>query len=77
METRWKEFSQFKNGPVVLYDFGGGANAFTAADILVKKGFTKVNVLLDGIFNVRWTAGNVKGWGWLSSLVENIPQENQ
>ncbi len=77
METRWNELTQFKNEPVVLYDFGGGTNAFTAASIMVKKGFTKVNVLFDGIFNVRWTAGNVKGWGWLSSLVENIPQENQ
>jgi rhodanese-related sulfurtransferase len=77
METRWNELTQFKNEPVVLYDFGGGTNAFTAAAILVKKGFTKVNVLFDGIFNVRWMAGNVKGWGWLSSLVENIPQENQ
>jgi len=26
---------------------------------------------------VRWTAGNVKGWSWLSSLVENIPEENK
>ena len=38
--------AQGKDVWVVLYDFGGGANAFTAADILVKKGFTKVNVLL-------------------------------
>ena len=77
MESRWNELSAFKNKPIVLYDFGGGTNAFTAANILVKQGFTKVNVLFDGIFNIRWTAGNVKDWSWLSSLVENIPAENQ
>jgi rhodanese-related sulfurtransferase len=77
METRWSELNQYKNEPIVLYGFGGGTEAFTAAGILVKKGFTKVNVLFDGIFNIRWTAGNVTGWSWLSSLVENIPEENQ
>jgi len=77
METRWNELSAYKNEPVVLYGFGGGPEAFTAANILIKKGFTNINILYDGIFSVRWTAGNVKGWSWLSGLVENIPEENK
>lgn len=77
MEIRSNELSSYKNEPIVLYGFGGGPEAFTAASILVKKGFTKINVLYDGIFSVRWTAGNVKGWAWLGSLVENIPEENR
>jgi rhodanese-related sulfurtransferase len=77
METHWNELSQHKNEPLVLYGFGGGPEAFTAANVLIKKGFTNINILYDGIFSVRWTAGNVKGWAWLSSLVENVPEENR
>jgi rhodanese-related sulfurtransferase len=77
LERRLNELGNDKNTAIVAYGFGGGPEAFTAASTLVKKGFNNVNVLYDGIFNVRWTAGNVKGWSSLSSLVENVPDENR
>jgi rhodanese-related sulfurtransferase len=77
LERRLNELGNDKNTAIVVYGFGGGPEAFTAASTLVKKGFNNVNVLYDGIFNVRWTAGNVKGWSSLSSLVENVPDENR
>jgi len=77
LESRLNELGNDKNTAIVVYGFGGGPEAFIAASTLVKKGFTNVNVLYDGIFNVRWTAGNVKGWSSLSNLIENVPDENK
>jgi hypothetical protein len=34
-------------------------------------------VIFGGIFNMRWTAGNVKGQSYLKDFVVDIPEANQ
>ncbi len=77
LDKRWEELDQYKNSEIVLYGFGGGTEAFSAAKLLSNKGFKKVNVLIDGIFAIRWTAGNIDGYASLKNLVEDIPEENR
>jgi rhodanese-related sulfurtransferase len=66
-----------KNKPIIIYSFGGGAESFSAAKYLSSQGFTKVTVLYDGIFNLRWTAANIKDQPYLKDLVTNIPDINK
>ncbi|MES2847572.1 MAG: rhodanese-like domain-containing protein [Bacteroidota bacterium] len=77
IEKRWEELSKYKNSEIVLYGFGGGTETFSAAKTLSSKGFTKINVLIDGIFAMRWTAGNIDGYSWMKDLVEDTPEENR
>lgn len=77
LDKRTGELDKYKNSEIVLYGFGGAGEPFTAAKMLTGKGFTKVNVLVDGIFAIRWTAGNIDGYAWMKDLVEDIPEENQ
>jgi rhodanese-related sulfurtransferase len=65
-----------KNKEYIVYGFAGGPEPFKAADILIKQGFSKINVLVGGIFNVRWTAANIKGQEGLKNFVVNIPESN-
>ncbi len=71
------EIEKYKNKPVVVYAFSGSKDSYDAANILVANGFTNVNVLVGGLFNVRWTAGNVKGFEKLAALVVDVPVSNQ
>jgi rhodanese-related sulfurtransferase len=77
MDKRKEELDKYKNSEVVLYDFGGDEATFTAANVLVKNGFTKISILYDGIFAVRWTAGNVNGYAWMKDLVVDVPEDNK
>ena len=43
---------------------------------LAENGFTNVNVLAGGIFNLRWRAANIKGKAALKDWVVNIPADN-
>lgn len=61
---------------LVVYAFGSSMEAFGAAKKLSAKGYTDVRVLMGGLFNLRWTAANVKGNADLVKWVEAIPQEN-
>lgn len=60
----------------VIYAFGSSKEAFAAAQILSKKSKADVQVLMGGLFNLRWTAANVKGNTDLIKWVEGVPEEN-
>lgn len=63
----------YKNSPVIIYAFGSSTPAYEAAYTLVENGFTNVNVLQGGIFNIGWTAANIKGYSDLASLRVDVP----
>jgi rhodanese-related sulfurtransferase len=77
MESQWQTIEAYKTRPVIVYVFGNGVLAHETANTLVKKGFTNVMVLQGGIFNIGWTAANVKGFSSLAGLRTDIPAENQ
>ena len=60
----------------MLYGFGGGPEPITAANTLSQAGFTKVNVLMGGVFGLRWTAANKKGQAALKDWVVDVPEVN-
>lgn len=66
-----------KNKEVVVYGFGTGTEVYATADLLQKRGFSKVRLLVGGIFNLRWSAGNVKGQSHLKDLVVDVPEINR
>jgi rhodanese-related sulfurtransferase len=66
-----------KKKEILLYAFGSGKEVFEAANTLQKLGFTKLKVIYGGVFNMRWTAGNVKGQSYLKEMVVDIPETNQ
>ncbi|MEO6490310.1 MAG: rhodanese-like domain-containing protein [Ferruginibacter sp.] len=70
------EIVQYKNKPVLIYAFTGGKDPHEAAQMLMNRGFTNVMVLSGGLFNVRWTSGNVYGYTSLMNFVEDVPAEN-
>ncbi len=72
-----QELASAKNKPVILYGFSSQGDAFHAAQVLCNNGFTNVNVLKDGIFNLRWRAANIKDKAYLKDWVINIPDINQ
>jgi rhodanese-related sulfurtransferase len=76
LETQWNKIEGYKTKPVVVYVFSSGTAAHEAANILVKKGFTNVLVLQGGIFNIGWTAANIKGYASLAKLRVDIPADS-
>lgn len=76
LSTRMQEINDYKSKPVVIYAFSGSPEMFTAARQLSSNGFTNVNVLMGGLFNLRWRAANIKGKAQLKDWVENIPADN-
>jgi len=66
-----------KNKEILIYAFGSGKEPFEAASSLQKLGFNKLKVIYGGIFNMRWTAGNVKSQSYLKDMVVDIPEVNQ
>lgn len=68
--------SNKKNEPILLYTFSGNKEVHEVALMLIKQGYTNVNVLAGGLFNIRWTAGNVKGCASLNDLVVDVPIDN-
>jgi rhodanese-related sulfurtransferase len=73
-----RRFSELdKNKEILIYSFGSGKEIFEAANTLQKKGFSKLKLIYGGVFNMRWTAGNVKGQSYLKDMVEDIPEINQ
>lgn len=75
LNARAVEIGRYKNKPVLVYDFSGDKEAYEAANTLVRNGFLNVNVLVSGLFNIRWTAANL-GQGFLKDLVIDIPADN-
>lgn len=76
LEAQWNKIESYKTKPVIVYFFGSGTPVYEAANTLVKKGFVNVLVLQGGIFNVGWTAANIKGCSSLAALRTDIPPEN-
>lgn len=62
---------------IIIYSFGNGPELFAVAGGLQEEGFTNIKVLIGGIFNLRWTSGNVKGQSYLKELVTDVPEVNQ
>src|SRR6185369_3259617 len=60
LEKQITDIEKYRTSAVIIYGFGNSAFAYEAANILAAKGFTNVNVLNGGIFNVGWTAANIK-----------------
>jgi rhodanese-related sulfurtransferase len=73
---RYKELDGYKNKPVFLYHFNNQPEVFKAAKLLTEHGYTNVNVLMGGIWNLGWRAANIKNKQELNSCLENIPAEN-
>ena len=67
----------YKNKPVVIYSFSGDPDSHKVAQALVKDGFTDVQVLITGLFDIRWTAHNIKGMMFLQDLVTDVPEINR
>ena len=55
-----KELDEYKNKPVFLYHFSNQLEVFKAARMLTENGFSKINVLMGGIWNLNWRAANIK-----------------
>jgi rhodanese-related sulfurtransferase len=72
-----RSFELDKNKEILIYSFGSGKDPFEAANALQKLGFNKLKVIYGGVFNMRWTAGNVKGQSYLKDMVVDIPEVNQ
>jgi rhodanese-related sulfurtransferase len=76
LDKRVAELGSDKNKPVIIYHFNAAPDAFKGARLLANQGFTQVQVLTSGIFNLRWQAANYKGRERLKEHVVDIPAEN-
>jgi len=76
LQNRLQEIEAFKNKPVILYGFSSSPDPYKAASTLVANGFTNINILSGGIFNIRWRAANIKGHTALKDWVTDTPAEN-
>lgn len=76
MPGKLNDIASLKNKPVVIYSFSSHVDAYNAAATLIANGFTNVNVLAGGIFNLRWKAANIKGKESLKDWVIDIPEAN-
>lgn len=70
------ELDKYKQQPLIVYAFGNSPEAFTAARMLADKGFTKVQVLMGGLWDLRWRAANLKGQSGLMKWVIDVPADN-
>jgi rhodanese-related sulfurtransferase len=76
LSSRINELGNNKAQPIIIYAFSGQPEIYNAAKLLTDQGFTNVNVLLGGVFNLRWRAANLKGKEHLKDWVVDIPAEN-
>ena len=74
-ERMW-DIKKYQNRPIIVYAFSNSPEMFQAAKLLSISGYTNVNVLLGGLFNLRWRAANIKGKSQLKDWVENVPADN-
>jgi len=76
LANKLNDIAAFKNKPVVIYSFSSHVDAYTAAATLIANGFTNVNILAGGIFDLRWKAANIKNKSFLKDWVTDIPSSN-
>jgi rhodanese-related sulfurtransferase len=70
------QIARFKDKPVIVYGFSSTPDIFSSAKWLHDSGYAKVYVLLGGLFNLRWSAANLKGHEDLGKLVIHVPDYN-
>lgn len=75
-EKKTSELPASKNQSVILYIFSNQNEVYEIAKKMHEMGYKNVNVLFGGIWNIRWTAYNIKGKSFLKDWVIDIPQEN-
>lgn len=66
-----------KEKAVVVYAMSSQPEVFEAAKKLSSQGYKNVNVLLGGLFSLRWRAANIRGQEYLKDWVVNVPPDNQ
>lgn len=76
LEKRWNEIASKKNKNIILYTFSTSTEAFEAANLLASKGFTRIHVLIGGLWDIRWKAANAKGQSPLMKWVVDVPPDN-
>ena len=76
LSSRLSEIQGQKNKDIILYTFGTNPETFEAAKILTDNGFTKVHVLMGGLWDIRWKAANLHGLARLMKWVVDVPEDN-
>lgn len=76
INARLNELARYKDKQIIIYGFGGDHECYNTANLLTQNGFTKLNILTNGLFDVRWTAANIKGQAYLKELVTDVPEIN-
>ena len=76
LTSKLNELASYRYKPVIVYDFSGQNESFTAAKTLASAGFKNVYLMMDGIWDLRWKAANIKGLDYLNRWVENVPSDN-
>lgn len=77
LADRLEEMKASSMRNIIVYDFSGGTDAYAAAKTLADHGFTNVSVLAGGLFNLRWTASNIKDMSFMHGWVVDVPDENK
>ena len=76
INNRIAEIENFKEKPVIIYNFSGDADTYQVANTLRQNGFKNVNVLVGGLFDIRWTAANMNAQSYLNEFVTDVPADN-
>ncbi|MEO8769861.1 MAG: rhodanese-like domain-containing protein [Ferruginibacter sp.] len=77
IEKRITELESYKDKELLIYSLGGNKEMYEVAKILKEKGFKKINILVNGLFDVRWTIANIKGQEYLKEFVTDVPESNR
>ena len=72
--NKMREYVKFAGKPVLLYGGSNSSELYTAANVLAANGFKNVYVLSAGIFDIRWTAANIKGMAYLNDCIVDVPE---
>ena len=75
LSQRLSEISAYKNKPIFLYDFSGSTALFESANLLAQQGFTNINLLVNGLFDIRWAAANLNQPS-LKDIITDVPDYN-
>lgn len=66
-----------KDQPVILYTYNNHEEVYEAASKMKAKGYSKIYILVGGIWNLRWASHNLKNKEELAKWVVGVPEENQ
>jgi rhodanese-related sulfurtransferase len=75
-EKQFASLPADKEKPIVVYAMSSQSEVFETAKKLSAQGYRNVNVLMGGLFNLRWRAANVRGLEHLKDWVVNVPPDN-